>query len=85
MNLYVTVNIGVSLLISQVHYVTAMLGNKCSVLFVYDFFIVFYGSWFDHVLSWWRHKDDENVLFLKYEEMKKVRVTRPMNCFQVRL
>jgi len=32
---------------------------------------VFYGSWFDHVLSWWKHKDDPNILFLKYEEMKK--------------
>ena len=30
-----------------------------------------FGSWFDHVLEWWRHKDDPNVLFLKYEDMKK--------------
>ncbi len=29
------------------------------------------GSYFDHVLEWWSHKDDENVLFLKYEELKK--------------
>ena len=42
-----------------------------------DFFSTFingdvgYGSWFDHVLGWWRHKDDPNVLFLKYEDMKK--------------
>lgn len=32
---------------------------------------VFCGSWFHHVLSWWKHKDEENILFLKYEEMKK--------------
>ena len=32
---------------------------------------VCFGSWFDHVLEWWRHKDDPNVLFLKYEDMKK--------------
>ena len=38
-------------------------------------FVVFYGSWFDHVLSWWKHKDDPNVLLLKYEDMKKVRET----------
>jgi hypothetical protein len=30
-----------------------------------------YGSYFDHVLEWWEHKDDENVLFLKYEVLKK--------------
>ncbi|KAJ1955062.1 hypothetical protein GGI12_005648, partial [Dipsacomyces acuminosporus] len=29
------------------------------------------GDWFDHVLSWWKHKDCENILFLKYEDMKK--------------
>nr|XP_048288553.1 sulfotransferase 1B1-like [Myodes glareolus] len=32
---------------------------------------VVYGSWFDHVLSWEKHKNDKNVLFLFYEEMKK--------------
>ncbi|XP_034368525.1 sulfotransferase 6B1-like [Arvicanthis niloticus] len=32
---------------------------------------VVYGSWFDHVLSWEEHKNDKNVLFLFYEEMKK--------------
>jgi len=28
-----------------------------------------YGDYFDHVMSWWQHKDDTNVLFLKYEDM----------------
>ncbi|XP_070560852.1 sulfotransferase 1B1-like [Ptychodera flava] len=32
---------------------------------------VWYGSWFDHVLAWWQRKGDDNVLFLKYEDMKK--------------
>ena len=32
---------------------------------------LYFGSWFDHVLGWWKHKDDPNVLFLKYEDMKK--------------
>ena len=30
-----------------------------------------FGDYFDHVLSWWAHKDDDNVLLLKYEDMKK--------------
>ena len=29
------------------------------------------GSHLDHVLGWWEHRDDDNVLFLKYEDMKK--------------
>ena len=29
------------------------------------------GDWFNHVLSWWQHKNDSNVLFLKYEDMKR--------------
>ncbi|MDJ0635781.1 MAG: sulfotransferase domain-containing protein [Xenococcaceae cyanobacterium MO_188.B29] len=32
---------------------------------------ILYGSYFDHVLEWWTHKDDDNVLFLKYEDLKK--------------
>ncbi|KAH6886262.1 P-loop containing nucleoside triphosphate hydrolase protein [Thelonectria olida] len=28
-------------------------------------------DWFDHVLSWWEHKDAENVLFLAFEELKR--------------
>ena len=32
---------------------------------------VYFGSWFDHVLEWWKHRDAENILFLKYEDMKK--------------
>ena len=30
-----------------------------------------FGNWFDHVLEWWKHRDAENILFLKYEDMKK--------------
>ena len=30
-----------------------------------------YGDYFDHVLSWWAHKGSPNILFVKYEDMKK--------------
>lgn len=42
-----------------------------------DFFQEFHdgteynGSWFNHNLYWWSKRHDPNVLFLKYEEMKK--------------
>ena len=32
---------------------------------------LYYGDYFDHLLSWLPHKDDKNVLFLKYEDMKR--------------
>ena len=28
-----------------------------------------YGSWFDHVLGWWAHREDSNLLILTYEEL----------------
>ena len=30
-----------------------------------------FGDYFDHVLSWWRHKHDDNVTIIVYEDMKK--------------
>jgi hypothetical protein len=30
---------------------------------------VMFGSWFKHVQSWWPHRHDPNVLFLRFEEM----------------
>jgi len=32
---------------------------------------VAWNLWTDHVVGWWTHKDDPNVLFLKYEDLKK--------------
>jgi hypothetical protein len=29
-----------------------------------------FGSWFKHVEGWWQHRQDPNVLFLTYEELK---------------
>jgi hypothetical protein len=28
-----------------------------------------FGSWFQHIESWWPHRKDPNVLFLRYEEV----------------
>ena len=30
-----------------------------------------YSDYFEHVLSWWQRRHDKNVLFLKFEDMKK--------------
>ncbi|UYV81150.1 hypothetical protein LAZ67_20000172 [Cordylochernes scorpioides] len=41
-----------------------------------DFFEIFingqndYGDYFEHTLSWYEHRNDPNVLFLTYEELK---------------
>ncbi|KAL9974593.1 hypothetical protein ACROYT_G011646 [Oculina patagonica] len=32
---------------------------------------VVWNCWNDHVLDWWKHKDERNVLFLKYEDLQK--------------
>ena len=32
---------------------------------------VIYGDYFDHLMGWWEHVNDDNVLFLTYENMKK--------------
>ena len=32
---------------------------------------VIFGSWWKHVSEWWAHRDEPNVLFLKYEDLKK--------------
>lgn len=31
--------------------------------------LVAYGDYFDHVLSWYEHRHDDNVLFLSYEQL----------------
>lgn len=43
-----------------------------SALFL-PFLQVGYGSWFEHVQEFWEHRMNSNVLFLKYEDMYKVR------------
>ena len=28
-----------------------------------------WGTWFDHVLGWWKHNDMSNILYIMYEDM----------------
>lgn len=40
----------------------------------FDMFVegkVDYGDYFDHLLSWYEHRNDDNVLFVTYEQLKK--------------
>ncbi|KAJ8025547.1 Sulfotransferase family cytosolic 1B member 1 [Holothuria leucospilota] len=30
-----------------------------------------FGNWFDHTLGYWNHRDDDHVIFITFEEMKK--------------
>ena len=30
-----------------------------------------WGSWFDYIMEWWEHRHAPNVLFIKYEDMKR--------------
>ncbi|GCB78277.1 hypothetical protein scyTo_0019385 [Scyliorhinus torazame] len=32
---------------------------------------VVFSSWFDHIQGWYTHKDEFNILFITYEEMKQ--------------
>lgn len=55
--------------------------------FIWVFFSVVCGSWFDHFLSWEEHKNDKNILFLFYEDMKKVNMLSVLisECFTFKL
>ncbi|KAM4040976.1 amine sulfotransferase-like isoform 2-T2 [Anomaloglossus baeobatrachus] len=63
-------------LVSYYHFFKMNPNIKCTVTWeaFLDLFIkgkVLCGSWFDHVRGWYTHKEDFNILIVKYEEMKK--------------
>ena len=51
-----------------------MIFHKKSVNLFLSFLLcaVGWNFWNDHVLGWWKQKDDPNVLFLKYEDLHKL-------------
>ena len=52
-----------------------MLDNSISIgfcLFLFMFFLVYYSPFFGHILEGWAKRDNPNVLFLFYEDMKRV-------------
>ena len=55
---------------------------QCVNVCVLCLFSVYWGSWAEHVVGWWNHRDDNNVLFLKYEDLKKVCGFKLITAFQ---
>ena len=39
--------------------------------FVQKNFSSVFGGWLSHVLGWWEHRDQPNILFLKYKDLNK--------------
>ncbi|XP_060700669.1 sulfotransferase 2B1-like [Hemiscyllium ocellatum] len=61
-------------LVSSFHYhgMASFLENPGTFEEFIDKFLegkVMFGSWFDHIKSWWPRKDQDNILFLTYEEL----------------
>jgi hypothetical protein len=58
--------------VSYFYHYQAQLGYKGTFPEFFDQFMkgeVMYGSWFKHVAEWLSHKDNPNILFLRYEDM----------------
>jgi peroxiredoxin len=58
--------------VSYYHFYTTHMGFKGTFDDFFQRFLrgeVHYGSWFRHVRGWWEHRDDRNVLFLRYEDL----------------
>ena len=55
------------------------------IILTFHSFAVYYAPFFGHILDGWAKKDHPNVLFLFYEDMKKVfgHVKQSLNCIRV--
>lgn len=63
--------------VSYYHFMKYYTPSKCedvSFSKFFDLFIsgkVLYGDYFDHLLSWYAHRNDPNMLFLTYEKLQQ--------------
>jgi methylamine dehydrogenase accessory protein MauD len=63
---------GKDVAVSYYHFQKTHMGFKGTFDEFFERFLkgeVRYGSWFRHVRGWWQHRDDPNVLFLRYQEL----------------
>jgi peroxiredoxin len=63
---------GKDVAVSYYHFYTTHMGFKGNFDEFFERFVrgeVQCGPWFRHVRDWWEHRDDANVLFLRYEEL----------------
>uniref|UniRef100_G3MQ04 Sulfotransferase domain-containing protein n=1 Tax=Amblyomma maculatum TaxID=34609 RepID=G3MQ04_AMBMU len=63
--------------VSYYHFIKYFTPKHCQEVSFDKFLSLFlsgdllYGDYFDHLLSWYPHREDPNVLFLTYENLKK--------------
>ena len=63
---------GKDVAVSYYHFYTTHMAFKGTFDEFFERFLkgeVHYGSWFRHVRGWWEHRDDPNVLCLRYEDL----------------
>jgi peroxiredoxin len=63
---------GKDVAVSYYHFCRTHMGFQASFDEFFERFLkgaVPFGSWFQHVRGWFAHRDDPNVLFLRYEEL----------------
>lgn len=71
--IYVLRNPG-DVLVSYYHFYASHLGFKGTFDQFYDMFMkgrVRYGSWFKHVRDWGTHSKNNNIMFLRFEDLKE--------------
>ena len=65
---------GKDVVVSYFHFHVSHLGYKGTFAEFFDLFVqgkVMYGSWFQHIAGWRKHRDDPHVLYLNFEEIKQ--------------